>query len=504
MRNSNSVRRSIIGCVALLLATSLYGEPGNDDDPVELSPQEIVQIAGDSVVLIEVQGNAGSTQGTGFLVNSNGSIATCLHVIDGATSIVVSLRDGTRVEEVAVRAFDVQSDLALLAVDLPRDDSSWAVVELGDSEAIEPGAPILVISNPMGLEHTATEGIVSAWRKPEDSELQKPCGESPLKLALPQGGALQISATISPGSSGAPVLNDRAEAIGVATSGVLWGMAGLNFAVPIDKLVVLLEQDDAMDLDSFGERVDDVRRDLARPHFEDSDLAYQGGEIVEARQCLERALHLYPRYEEALLLAGRIGIEIGQFDLAEQRLSFATALDEYNADAWYYLGDVQQKKAIASNDRARLSRAEVAFEKALAIDPWHGKAAYRLALFQISRGQFERAKQLLILATDSEPGFADAYYMLGEIHHDQGRLDDSKEAFNQALREDESHAMSHLGLALLYLDIERRPNGTVEPYGRASSHLEEFLRLSENDPALAADRELAARFIREYFPHILD
>jgi tetratricopeptide (TPR) repeat protein len=470
------------------MAASSVGIMAAETAPA-LSPREVAERASGAVVLIEAEVGSITSQGSGFLVD-DGTIITCLHVIEGASSLVVSLRDGTRLEDVAIRSFDVERDLTVLVVDLPTGNAARAIVEFGDTTSIEPGSQILVISNPLGLEHTVTEGIVSAWREPSEEGLQ-------VRL-------LQISATISPGSSGGPVLNDRAEVIGVATSGVLWGTAGLNFAVPVDELPALLEQDDGMDLETFGERVDDIRREMAEPYFEDGRLAYQRGDVEESSRHLERALQLFPRYADALLLSGKIAIEQGQVDLAEQRLTLATEVDEYNVDAWYHLGETHQLKALASGELVDAARAEAAFETVLEIDGRHGKASFGLALIRIARGEFDQAEQLLTSAVDNEPGLTDAYYVLGEIYLGSDRTTEAQAAFEQALWEDDSHALSHFGLARVYMRLDASPFGAISSQGNASEHWEEFLRLSEDDPSLAEQREAALVVIKQYFPHLLD
>lgn len=489
---------------ALLLVASVSVGFVRADEPPVLSPREIVARAGGGVVLIEAKSEGLISQGSGFLVDGEGVIVTCLHVIDGASSIAVSLHDGSRLEDVSVRAFDVETDLAVLVVRLLPGDTAPTILELGDTTLIESGSRILVIGNPLGLEHTATEGIVSAWRKPSEREPAGPRRNEPPTPMLPPSRLLQISASLSQGSSGAPVLNESAEVIGVATSGVLWGLADLNFAVPVDELDALLAQGGAMDLETFREGVDGVRRELARPHFDEGKMAYERGNLQEAADPLERALQLFPRYVEALVLSGRIAMDAGELQVAETRLTLATEIDDYDADAWYYLGEAHHRMALAGGGAAEISRAEAAFERALQIDARHGKAAFELALLQIRKGELDRAEQLLGSAIESEPGLADAYYALGEVHLHHGRIDKAREAFEMALWKDESHALSHFGLARLYMKVEGTPDGVVARYGRASKHWEEFLRLSEGDPSLAEERRIAISYIKEYFPYLLD
>jgi tetratricopeptide (TPR) repeat protein len=332
-----------------------------------------------------------------------GVIVTCLHVIDGAESVAVRLGEETRAEEVAVRAFDVERDLAVLVVELPAGAPRLTAVALGDPTSIGPGWEIIVIGNPLGLENTATDGIVSAVRE-TDSETTRNQDESPSsQILLPEERLLQISAAISPGSSGGPVMDLRVEVIGVATSGLAWGAVGLNFAVPVHTLPAMLDRDDAMDLGTFQDRVDRVRH-----------------------------------------------------------------------------------------------------EPAIEIDYRHGKAALGLAVILFGRGDLDRTEELLAVAIDSQSGVADPHYVLGEIHFLRGQLEDAREAFEKALWEDESHAMSHLGLPRVYILVERSQHGVIPLDGEAAHHLEEFLRLSEDDPSLEQERDAAILLIEEQLPDLLD
>jgi S1-C subfamily serine protease len=493
----------MLATLAFLLTGSAIGSLVGADDPIALSPREIAERVSDAVVLIEAEGHDATAQGTGFLVD-DGVIVTCLHVVEGAIAVAASLRDGTKLEDLFVRAFDVERDLVVLEADLRTAGMGLSIVEFGATDLVEPGSRILVISNPLGLEHTVTTGIVSAWREPSEDDPDNARGDPATGLGLPQVRLLQISATISPGSSGGPVMNDRAEVIGVATSGILWGTVGLNFAVPVDALPALLDEDDSMDLESFGERVEEIRLELARPHFEDGRLAYQREELEESIRHLERALQLFPRYVDALVLSGAIAVDEGQIDVAEERLTLASEIDEYNVDAWYYLGETYRLTAVVSGDLADLARAQAAFETALEIDPRHGKAAFRLALIRLSKGDSDQAEQLLVSAIENEPGFADAHYVLGEIYLEADRMDEAIEAFEQALWEDDTHAMSHFGLVRVYLVLEISSHVALPPDGLAAKHWEEFLRLTEGDPSFAEQREAAIAAVRQHFPQLLE
>jgi len=147
--------------------------------------------------------------GSGFFV-ANRVIATNLHVIAGATSASAKLvgQEGT-LPVIGIVAMDTARDLALLKI----EGAGGLPVALGDSRATAVGDEVYVVGNPRGLEGTFSQGIVSGVRRIGSDTL------------------LQITAPISPGSSGGPVLNNRGEVIGVAVASFEGGQ-NLNFAVP--------------------------------------------------------------------------------------------------------------------------------------------------------------------------------------------------------------------------------------------------------------------------------
>lgn len=163
------------------------------------------------VVIAMDQHNQPLALGSGFFVDSRGTFATNYHVIHGAQSVFVKL--GGQTDPLAVEGVygvDTKRDLALLKI----PTTSSAALALSPERPLV-GERVIAIGNPLGLESTVSEGIVSGIRSlEEDFELY------------------QITAPISPGSSGGPVLSREGQVLGVATLS-LKDAQNLNFAVPI-------------------------------------------------------------------------------------------------------------------------------------------------------------------------------------------------------------------------------------------------------------------------------
>jgi S1-C subfamily serine protease len=164
--------------------------------------------------------------GTGFFVSRDGRIVTNHHVVRGAPNLVALLEGKRRVRVLGVLAQDEENDLAVLQA-APGEYPSLRLEEERDPRV---GEPVAVIGSPIGLEGTLSTGIVAAIRE-EGADLGA--------FGKVTSWQLQITAPISPGSSGSPVLAEDGKVIGVAVGVVTAGQA-LNFAIPAKKARALL------------------------------------------------------------------------------------------------------------------------------------------------------------------------------------------------------------------------------------------------------------------------
>lgn len=194
-------------------------------DGKERTPSQLFTEFAPSVVTISVKGPMGEGGGTGFLLDTAGTIGTNYHVINNATEVKVKLMDGTVIEELEILAENEPGDLALLRI---KTDHALSPVVLGDSDKITVGERAVSIGNPLGLEHTLTDGLISARRVIQGRKM------------------IQMSTPVSPGNSGGPVFNSRGEVVGVTTAIYLGGSLlaqNLNLATPINDLRAMLRDD---------------------------------------------------------------------------------------------------------------------------------------------------------------------------------------------------------------------------------------------------------------------
>jgi putative serine protease PepD len=188
----------------------------------ERAASGVVQITSTSRAVDVFPAGTPSALGSGFVVDKAGHIVTNFHVVDGAEQIQVSFSNRDTVAAQLVGT-DPSTDLAVLEVETA--SSALTPLQLGNSDDVRVGDSVVAIGNPFGLVRTATAGIVSAVQR---------MIQAPNQFFIDE--VIQTDAPINSGNSGGPLLNDRAQVIGVntriETDGVSTGNVGIGFAVP--------------------------------------------------------------------------------------------------------------------------------------------------------------------------------------------------------------------------------------------------------------------------------
>lgn len=160
--------------------------------------------------------------GSGFIWDEKGHIVSNFHVVEGASAIQVTLRDGTTYDAKVV-GVDQDHDLAVLKIDAPND--KLVAIPLGTSHDLQVGQAVLAIGNPFGLDCTLTAGVVSSLGRSMRSA-----------TGITIHDVIQTDAAINTGNSGGPLLDSAGRLIGINSAIITpsGGSVGLGFAIPVD------------------------------------------------------------------------------------------------------------------------------------------------------------------------------------------------------------------------------------------------------------------------------
>lgn len=227
------------------------------------SHQSLIANIRPSVTTIRVRGRDGEPLGigTGFIIDSDGLVATNFHVINEGRPFTVETAGGKKLRVLGVEASDVASDLAIIRVD--PGSSELPALPFAEDETSQQGIRVLAFGNPLGLRNSVVEGIVSARREVEGREL--------LQLAMP----------IEPGNSGGPLVDLEGRVHGIINMKSSID-DNLGFAIPVSQLVALREHPNPVAIDRWV-RIGRINADRWTPVM-GSRWQQRGGRIVALGQ----------------------------------------------------------------------------------------------------------------------------------------------------------------------------------------------------------------------------
>ena len=309
-----------------------------------LTLPELIKLVKPSVVEITTYDSSDDRLGlgSGFFTGPR-QVVSNWHVVDDCYRAEVKTVDGDVYQVKGILASDKDADLVLLEVDIPAEKERVLKVA---AKTPDEGERIVVIGNPLGLEGTVSDGIISSIR--EVPEL---------------GRLIQVTAPISHGSSGGPVVNMLGEVIGVAR-GTLSEGQNLNFAVPALEIATLKRRpllsfvdlrhqeatefyDRAIELANSGscgpaipllKQAVITDRNYEQAWFQLGACHFNTAHYTEALTAFEMALTINPQSEAASYEAGRSSAELELWDKAAGFYQKAIQLNPRNDDAQFGLG----------------------------------------------------------------------------------------------------------------------------------------------------------------------
>lgn len=428
---------------------------------------ELVKRVKPSSVSIETFNAKGEavSRGSGFFI-ANDRVITNRHVIERSNRVVVTLVDGKKFVAKGVLAVDGEGDLALLQVDVPPGLSRPLPIV---ARVPQEGESIVVIGNPFGLEGSVSDGIVSAVREISG-----------------YGKIIQITAPISPGSSGSPVVNMYGQVIGVATLQAAEGQS-LNFAVPAERIgqlrVTELQTVSALAADTrknkranaeraYSQGVAQLSRDdyqRALPYFEQAvdldpnyaEAWYQAGysygalgRFQDALKASKQAAKLRPDWPAAFVNVGASNYALGDYKEAADAYRAAIRLDGDNPEIQYAYG-------LSLNKLNKTDEEILAYRRAINLKPDHANSLEKLGQAYFKKKRWNDAvatfNQLIIYKPESKN-----FNFVGESYFELEKFDEAMTAFNNAVAYDADFDQARYNLGRTYMKLKNPEMAQVQ------------------------------------------
>jgi S1-C subfamily serine protease len=201
--------------------------------PLLTSEEVVARVAPSVAVILAGSGSVPVALGSGVIVRTDGIVMTAYHLIKDQAAVQVRLKNGETYDRVVILGFDERRDVAALRIPA----NNLPTLERAPMASAVPGATVYTVSNPIGLEWTASSGILSATRQADD---------------VPGAGRgyrlLQFTASVANGSSGGALADFQGRLLGILVGTV--GGQNLNFAVPVESVMGLAERVDGLALGS--------------------------------------------------------------------------------------------------------------------------------------------------------------------------------------------------------------------------------------------------------------
>ena len=369
--------------------------------------REIIKNTENSVFLVYGldQNNKVFSQGSGFFISSNGVGITNYHVLSGCKKAFIKTKDGKNREIISVIDYNCDFDLVKFKIKNV-ENTFFHSLKLAQRIPVK-GDGILSISNPMGLEQTISEGIVSSIREMN-----------------PYGTLIQITAPISEGSSGSPIINLQEEVVGISTMCFKNGQ-NLNFAVS-SKKILQLNKNQNIGLEDMGKSP--YETPLIKKAFE----SYLQGNLNESQNYIYQELKNNILNHIALNFLAQIFLDKKEYKKAGDFFYKAYQQDDTNYEYLNSLGVANSQYCYINNgDTSSLFIALGAYSEAIELNPEFESAYYNRA-FLIFNYLFAIKKSVSALDNSSiynalndlnklieiNPFSAKAYYLRSMIKYE--------------------------------------------------------------------------------------
>jgi tetratricopeptide (TPR) repeat protein len=417
---------------------------------------KFIQPAVTTVVVYDVNSNVANL-GTGFFIDKTGILITNHHVLLGKFGAEVRTSDGSTYPIKAVIAENQATDLVKVKVEIPPEKVHWLSVS---AEPPLVAQHVVVVGSPMGLEQSVSDGIVSSVRE------------------IPGLGIFyQMSAPISPGSSGSPVVNLQGKVIGVATFQFLQGQ-NLNFAIAGNSILDLKTDKPGQSLSEWtfkhSNQKSRLAEEMCRKGFSfsigghdqkaleyfkmatendpNSTTAWYGlgycyagkNSHSDAIEAYKQAIRTNPTNEISHFHLGNYYFKIGRYDEALETFKQVVSINPEFEAAYFNIGMIYNKVG-------RLEEAKKSFQNVVHLNPQSKTAYYNIGVASTKLGQYNQAAAAYKKAIDIQPEFVEALFNLGLVYGELGNVQDEMDAYKKAIRVNPDFAPAHYAIGRAYL-----------------------------------------------------
>jgi len=351
-------------------------------DGQSLSSEQIYEKVKDAVVVIFAFDFSGelSAQGSGVVLNDKGYVVTNYHLLSGSERL--EIRHGNEiVPYIDIIGIDVEKDILILKI----EENKFPFAKIADTKALKIGQRVYAIGNPLGFENTISEGIISGLRSYEEK----------------RKNYIQITASISPGSSGGAVVNDRGELIGISTLTAREGQ-NINFAIPIDEVL-------SVEISSY------IKNNV----FKDFEL-YQKGLNADNEGKYKEAINFYSQFiktnpDRPYAFNNRGLAKYHAGDLTGAVSDFNRAIEINPNDAAFYIN-----RGVVLSDLNHFQSAIQDYTKAIQIEPNFETSYYNRAIEKLQLDDYMGAIQDFNVVIEINSNDNAAYYNRGIAKYNLG------------------------------------------------------------------------------------
>jgi Flp pilus assembly protein TadD len=307
-------------------------------------------------------------------------MVTNYHIFAGCDKIEIKRRD-TIIAHGGIIGISIEKDILIIKLDNP----DFPNITIADEGSLKVGQKVYAIGSPLGLENTMSEGIISGFRK----------------IGLAENDYIQISASLSHGSSGGAVLNSRGELIGMSSMGMEEGQ-NINFAIPVSDII-------------------EVNK----------------GSITD-KKTLEALTYFFKGYNEC---------ESGNYEEAVKEYTRYIEISPLEAKAFNYRG-------IAYMKLAKYEKAISDFTKAIKIDPNFVPPYLNRAEVYIKTEEFEKAAKDISTLIRLEPDNTDAYYARGLAYSKDSEYRKAIKDFTKVIELEPTYVSAYINRGFAFYSIE--------------------------------------------------